>query len=49
MKGRKIFGSLISYNELWRSVANQNFKITFSGDVMIDSTRIKKGTYSIIY
>ena len=47
MKGRKIFGSLISYNELWRTGANQNSKITFSGDVMIDSTRITKGTYSI--
>jgi len=44
MKGRKIFGSLIYYNELWRTGANQNSKITFSGDVMIGSTRIKKGT-----
>jgi hypothetical protein len=47
MKGREIFGSLISYNELWRTGANQNSKITFSDDVRVGGSKVSKGTYSI--
>lgn len=45
--GRKIFGDLVPYNTLWRTAANKNTMITFSDDVMIGGTEVKKGTYAI--
>jgi tetratricopeptide (TPR) repeat protein len=47
MRGRQIFGGLIAYNEVWRTGANQNSKITFSDDVRIGASKLSKGTYSI--
>ena len=47
MRGRQIFGGLIPYNEVWRTGANQNSKITFSDDVRIGASKLSKGTYSI--
>ena len=47
MRGRQIFGGLIPYNEVWRTGANQNSKITFSDDVRIGTSKLSKGTYSI--
>lgn len=48
MKGRKIFGGLVPYNEVWRTGANANTKITFSDDVMIGGDHsLKAGSYAI--
>lgn len=47
MKGRKIFGGLVPYNELWRTGANASTKITFSENVKIAGQELKKGTYAI--
>lgn len=47
MRGRKIFGDLVPYGEIWRTGANANTKITFSDDVKIDGKDLKKGTYAI--
>ncbi len=47
MRDRKIFGELVPYNQLWRTGANENTKITFSDDVMIAGKLLKKGTYAI--
>lgn len=47
MKGRKIFGDLVPYNELWRTGANANTTITFSDDVTIDGQTLKAGSYAI--
>ncbi|WP_299062350.1 DUF2911 domain-containing protein [uncultured Polaribacter sp.] len=47
VKGRTIFGDLVPYNEIWRTGANANTKITFSTDVTIDGNTVKKGTYTI--
>lgn len=47
-RDRKIFGGLVPYDQLWRTGANRNTIISFSQDVIIDKTRIKKGKYSII-
>tara|TARA_B100001142_G_scaffold84267_1_gene85461 strand:- start:7783 stop:8634 length:852 start_codon:yes stop_codon:yes gene_type:complete len=47
MRGRKIFGGLIPYGEIWRTGANQNSKITFSEDIKIGDVKVLKGTYSI--
>lgn len=47
MKGRKIFGGLVPFDNLWRLGANANTKITFSDDVKIGGTSLKAGTYAI--
>lgn len=44
---RKIFGDLVPYNAMWRTGANKNSMVTFSDDVMIGGTEVKKGTYAI--
>jgi len=46
-RGRTIFGGLVPYEELWRTGANRNSKIAFSEEVIIEGTRIEKGTYAI--
>jgi hypothetical protein len=45
--GRKIFGSLVPYDTIWRTAANKNSTITFSDDVKVENKELKKGTYSI--
>jgi hypothetical protein len=45
--GRKIFGSLVPYDSLWRTAANKNSMIAFSTDVKIENKPLKKGTYAI--
>ena len=47
VKGRTIFGDLVPFNEVWRTGANGNTKITFSTDVTIDGNKIEKGSYTI--
>ena len=47
MRGRAIFGDLVPFGEVWRTGANANTKITFSTDVTIEGTAVKKGTYAI--
>lgn len=47
MKGRKIFGGLEAYGKVWRTGANENTKITFSTDFMLDGKSLQKGTYSL--
>lgn len=47
MKGRKIFGDLVPFDKVWRTGANQNTKVSFSEDVMIDGKKLKKGTYAL--
>jgi len=47
MKGRKIFGDLVPYGNLWRTGANANTKITFSEDVVIGGKELKAGSYAI--
>jgi len=47
IKGRTIFGDLVPYNEVWRTGANSNTKITFSTDVTVAGKTLKKGTYAV--
>ncbi len=47
MKGRKIFGGLEEYGKVWRTGANENTKLTFSTDFMIEGKTLKKGTYAL--
>lgn len=46
-KGRKIFGGLEPYGEVWRTGANSATTLAFSGDVMIDGKTIPAGTYGL--
>jgi hypothetical protein len=45
--GRKIFGSLVPYDVLWRTAANKNSIITFSDNVKVENQALKKGSYAI--
>jgi hypothetical protein len=47
MKGRKVFGGLVAYNDLWRTGANASTKLTFSENVKIGGQELKKGTYAL--
>ena len=46
-KGRTIFGDLVPFGKLWRTGANQNSMVTFSEDVVINGTTLKKGKYAL--
>ena len=47
VKNRNIFGSLVPYDKIWRTGADESTKIYFSDDVLINSASIKAGTYSL--
>ena len=44
-RGRKIFGGLVSFNEVWRTGANEATTISFSTPVRIEGQTLEKGTY----
>jgi hypothetical protein len=46
-RGRKLFGDLVSYGEVWRLGANEATEIEFFKDVKIDNKVIKKGRYTL--
>ena len=46
-KGRIIFGDLVPFGELWRTGANANSTVSFSEDVIINGTTVKKGKYAL--
>ncbi len=46
-KGRKIFGELVPFNEVWRTGANASTKLTFTEDVKIEGNSLKAGTYAL--
>lgn len=47
VKGRKIFGELVPYGQLWRTGANTATVVTFSTDVKVNGQDVKAGKYSI--
>jgi tetratricopeptide (TPR) repeat protein len=47
VKGRKIWGGLIPYGEVWRAGANENTTITFSDPVTVEGKALPKGTYGL--
>jgi len=46
VKGRVIWGDLVSYNEIWRTGANRATLISFDSDVMVEGNKLEKGKYS---
>jgi tetratricopeptide (TPR) repeat protein len=45
--GRKVFGELVPYGEVWRAGANENTTITFSSPVKIGGKTLAAGTYGL--
>jgi len=46
-KGRKIFGSLVPYGQVWRAGANEATTLVTSGDINIGGKAVPAGKYTI--
>jgi hypothetical protein len=46
-KGRKLFGELVTYGQVWRLGANEATEIEFFRDVKVDGKQLKKGRYTL--
>jgi hypothetical protein len=47
VKGRKIWGGLVPYGEVWRTGANEVTSITFSDEVKVSGNDLPAGTYGV--
>jgi hypothetical protein len=47
VRGRKIWGTVVPYDVVWRAGANESTKVTFSTGVTIVGKQIPAGTYSL--
>jgi len=47
VKGRKIWGELVPFGEIWRTGANEATTITFSDAVKVNGSELPAGTYGI--
>ncbi len=46
-KGRKVFGKLVPYNEVWRTGANEATTFSTAKDLKIGNDVLPKGTYTL--
>jgi hypothetical protein len=46
VKGRQIWGTLVPWDAIWRTGANEATTINFSDDVTVDGQKLPKGTYA---
>ena len=46
-KGRKIFGGLVPYGEVWRAGANEATTFVTTADVMVGGSHVPAGSYTI--
>jgi hypothetical protein len=46
-KGRKIFGDLEPYNQLWRTGANESTIVSFSNQVIVQGHKLPAGKYAL--
>ena len=46
-RGRRLFGGIVPYDREWNPGADAASTIRFSGDVLLESQPVAKGTYSI--
>jgi hypothetical protein len=46
-KGRKVFGDLVPFGEMWRTGANASTKVTVSDDAKVAGMPLPKGTYAL--
>jgi hypothetical protein len=47
VKGRSIWGTLVPYDKVWRTGANEATTVTFSDEVKLEGQKIPAGTYSL--
>jgi len=47
-RGRKIFGGLVPFGELWRTAANEASEITFTAPIELGGHEVPAGTYAIL-
>ncbi|HZP18117.1 MAG TPA: DUF2911 domain-containing protein [Terriglobales bacterium] len=47
MKGRKIFGELVPYNEVWRTGANEATSFVTTANLMVEGKDVPAGSYTI--
>ena len=47
MKGRKIFGGLVPYGEVWRAGANESTTFVTDTDISVGGTAVPAGSYTI--
>jgi len=47
VNGRKIWGDLVPYGQVWRAGANLNTTITFANDVTVEGQPLAAGTYGL--
>jgi hypothetical protein len=47
VNGRKIWGGLLPFGEVWRAGANAATKVSFGKEVIIGSTTVPAGTYAL--
>jgi len=47
IKGRKIFGELLKFGEVWRVGANESTEVTFFEDVTVGGQELKAGRYNL--
>ena len=45
--GRTIFGDVVPYNEIWRTGANENTKLTTTDPLIFGTDTLKPGTYAL--
>jgi hypothetical protein len=46
-KGRKIFGDLVPYGQIWRTGANESTTFVADGDVAVGGQKVPAGSYTI--
>ena len=47
MKGRKIYGDLVPFGQVWRTGANEATTLVTSGDVVVGGKAVPAGSYTI--
>jgi Protein of unknown function (DUF2911) len=47
VNGRKVWGGIVPYGQVWRAGANENTTISFSDPVTIEGKALDKGTYGL--
>ena len=47
VNGRKVWGGIVPYDQVWRAGANENTTIAFSDPVAVEGQPLAKGTYGL--
>lgn len=47
MRGRKIYGGLVPFDQVWRTGANEATSFVTDGDITINGTKVPAGSYTL--